>query len=109
MMEMMNVYHLVMLMIIDDKHHDHEHDHDATLPRLFFPFYISTLFERKVNTIFDLIKPESYNAIDVFRSKTKFAAYVACKCYDFRDGFVDALCNGYKRVDGWEDVRIMWR
>lgn len=60
---------------------------------LYIPFYVNSLYERRINKISDLLQPKPNYDI-----KTKFCAFLYNQCHSHREKFFHLL-NKYKRVD----------
>jgi hypothetical protein len=70
-----------------------------SVPFMYYPFYALSFFERSANvTGQQLIKPPSFDAQSILRTKTKFCAFMYRYDVDFRVRLYDCI-NRYRPVD----------
>ena len=66
---------------------------------IYIPYYVISFYERFKNGPNNLIKPKSYNAEEILKSKTKFCAFLYHNCdVKYRNKFFYMLHN-YNKVD----------
>lgn len=84
--------------LIIDTVNDTKHLPDKT-KMIYIPYYVVSFYERFKNGPNNLIKPKSYNAEQILKSKTKFCAFLYHNCQiKYRNKFFYIL-NDYKKVD----------
>lgn len=81
-------------LLIDCK--DDEAFHPAGVQTVYIPFYVMSLYERKMHSAESLIKPLSVTPLKAI--KTKFCAYMYSQCYPFREEVYEWMSK-YKPVD----------
>ncbi|MGI9657834.1 MAG: glycosyltransferase family 10 domain-containing protein [Gaiellaceae bacterium] len=84
-------------LILDTK--DEESQRPAGVAFVYVPFYVTSLFERRLNSAADLLQ-RSTSAVDRGgeREKSRFAAFLYEQCRPHREEFFDAL-HSYRPVD----------
>lgn len=80
---------MIFDLIIDTK--TDQHMFPKWCPFVYYPFYLNSLYERRRNTKWDLIKRPSF-------PKSKFCAFMYFMCRKHREGIFDAISK-YKSVD----------